>query len=233
MAALDWATLSNGMNTSVCKQGVTAGVGVPNGGGTYVFAFNMIASATGVAGRSVGIANFAPTLLGAALSGAVIRATTASSGISPFLFSMLGNTDVNATNCYLLGISDAEPAHIELRKGLISVGLPDEVPLGVNTILRRSTAVIPGNTWTHLRLETIVNTNGDVVLNCFQSNLGAHAVTAPTWEAIPGMDQFIDDFAGINSGSVPYITGYHGFAVKGSAVGARAYFDHIVLARQT
>lgn len=233
MASADWTELSNSISGSVCKRGVTAAVAGPNGGGVYRYVFNMISTATGFAGLRCGIANFGPTALGTAISGAMIRATTASSGISAMLFAALSASDVNGSNGYMLGLSDAEPGHIELRKGLLSIGLPDEAPGGVNTVLRRSTSTIASNTWVHLRLEAITNSNGDVVLNCYQNNLDLHTVEVPTWEAIPGMTQYIDDFAGINSGSAPYTSGYCGFGVKASALGARAYFDHLAIARQT
>lgn len=233
MASGDWAELPNGLSGSICKKGVTAGVAGPNGGGVYRYVFNMLSTATGVASLRCGIANFAPTSSGVAISGAMIRATTANSGIAPFIYGLLDADDVDGSFCYILGLSDAEPAHIELRKGLLSIGLPDETPLGVNTVLRRSTATIPGNTWVHLRLEAIINSNSDVVLNCYRNNLDSHTVESPVWEAIPGMTQFIDDFAGINSGSIPYAGGYAGFGVKASATSARAYFDHLAISRQT
>ena len=43
----------------------------------------------------------------------------------------------------------------------------------------------------------------------------------------------VDDVLGVNSGTVPQVSGHAGFAGKFSDVTRRVYFDHIELARQT
>jgi len=76
--------------------------------------------------------------------------------------------------------------------------------------------------------------NGEIYLNCWESDLVAHPVTAPSWVAIPGMAQYIDDAAGFNSGTLPYSGGgYCGMAMALSeAIGVAAAFDHIQFRRQ-
>jgi hypothetical protein len=85
----------------------------------------------------------------------------------------------------------------------------------------------------HLRLDAIVNTNGDVVLNCYENNLALNPVTAPVWEAIPGISQFIDDQLGINSGSQPFTSGRGGFGFATKDVTRRSYVDYVEIQRQT
>jgi hypothetical protein len=152
-------------------------------------------------------------------------------GFAPLLFASLGGSSVNDTG-YLLGIGDGDPAHLVLRKGALVQGLPDVAP-GNQGVLRRSLAAVALEEWAHLRLDVIVNLNGDVILNVFRSDLGAHAVGAPSWAAIPGMDPFVDDCARINSGSAPLVAGRLGFAFQSAEVARRAAFDHLHLERQT
>ena len=125
-----------------------------------------------------------------------------------------------------------DPHHIVLRKGALSDGLPDLVP-GTQGVLRRSTATFAAGTWLHLRLDMIVNQNGDVLLQVFQNDLVAHPVgTAPSWQAVPGMDQFIDDALAVNSGSQPFTSGRAGFAFFTKDVTRRGVFDQVEVYRQ-
>jgi hypothetical protein len=88
-------------------------------------------------------------------------------------------------------------------------------------------------TWLHLRLDVIVNPNGDVVLKVFQNDLVAHPLDAPpSWELVPGMVEFIDDHLAINSGSQPLTSGRGGFGASVRDVTRRVYFDHLELLRQ-
>lgn len=67
-------------------------------------------------------------------------------------------------SAYLLGLSDDDPHRIVLGKGAVTVGLPTADGPGV---LLKSSASFTQATWLHLRLDVIVNTNGDVVLKVF------------------------------------------------------------------
>jgi hypothetical protein len=89
-------------------------------------------------------------------------------------------------------------------------------------------------TWLHLRLDVIVNSNGDVVLQVLQNDLVAHPLgTPPNWQPVAGMATFIDDATAINSGSQPLTSGRGGFGVTVNDVTRRAFFDHLELQRQT
>jgi len=133
-------------------------------------------------------------------------------------------------SAYLLGLSDDDPHRIAVRKGAVTVGLPSADGPGV---LLKSSASFAQATWLHLRLDVIVNTNGDVILKVFQSDLTLHPLGAPpNWQPVPGMVEFIDDHLGINSGSQPLTSGRCGFGFCVKDVTRRAFFDHIELFRQ-
>lgn len=237
MSSLDWSTLTGSLASSSAPHGVTAGLGTPPGGGDFVYGFNTLANVTGVIGKYASPqapnTNFNPTLKGAQITAAVQRAVGGGlEGIAVFLFVQLQGNAVTDGG-YILGLSDGDPGHIELRKGALSIGLPDEAPGGANTVLARSTEEIAMGDWVHLRLEAVYNTNGDVVLNVFRNDLTANDVDAPVWEAIPGMDQFIDDVLGVNSGSVPYTAGRVGFGARLDDSQRRAYVDHVTISKQT
>jgi hypothetical protein len=79
----------------------------------------------------------------------------------------------------------------------------------------------------------VVNLNGDVLLQVFQNDLVAHALgTAPSWAAVPGMGEFIDDALGINSGSQPFTSGRAGFGFFTKDVTRRGFLDHVEVFRQ-
>jgi hypothetical protein len=150
-------------------------------------------------------------------------------GFSPFLFLCCQGNSVN-DSAYMLGLSDDDPHRVVLRKGAIAVGLPDADGPGV---LLKSAASFAQATWVHLRLDVIVNTNGDVVLKVLSNDLAAHPLgTAPDWQLVAGMVQFIDDQLGINSGSQPLTSGRVGFGMSVKDITRRAYFDHLELFRQ-
>ena len=99
--------------------------------------------------------------------------------------------------------------------------------------MRRSTATFTPGTWLHLRFDMVVNLNGDVLLQAFQNDLVAHPIgTAPSWQAIPGLDQFIDDALAVNSGSQPFTSGRGGFCFFTKDVTRRSFLDQVEVYRQ-
>ncbi len=245
MGETNWTELTDGLAIGSVDRGVTAGIARPNGGGNFVFGFNSIVVASGAVGYFTNQANFAPTAAnkGGSIRGAIQRGVSGGDeGFEPFFFINLQGTSVNDQG-YLLGMQNDEPSRIALRKGSIVSGLPSASP-GASGILRRSTATYAKGTWLHLRLDAVVNLNGDVILKVFQSDLGAHAVTAPTWVAVPGIEDstlvgtfgagtaFIDDSLGVNSGSAPFTNGRMGKAFRCEDVTRRGFFDHIECLRQ-
>lgn len=237
MSSADWSVLSGSLSSPDIAKGVTSGPVKPNGGGTFVYGINTLTNTPGAVGLYASPqapnTNFNPLVKGGVISMAVQRGLGGGlTDWSTFLFIGLNGTAVTNT-AYLLGLSDGDPCHIELRKGVLATGLPDEAPGGANGILRRSTSVVPVGEWVHLKLEMVYNTNGDVILNCYQSDLDAHAVSTPTWVAIAGMDPFTDDALGINSGSLPYTSGRVGFGGQFADITRVALFDHAIVEKQT
>ena len=230
MAEVDWTYLNNGLDIATVDRGVTAGVARPPGGGNFLFAFNSLSAVDGAVALFANLATFAPMARGGSIRGCLQRGPGGGpTGFSPFLFLCGQGTSVN-DSAYLLGLSDDEPHRIALRKGAVSVGLPDADGPGV---LLKSSASFAQGTWLHLRLDVIVNTNGDVVLKAFQNDVDAHPLgTAPDWQPVAGMVEFIDDALGINSGSQPLTSGRGGFGFSVQDVTRRAFFDHLELYRQ-
>jgi hypothetical protein len=232
MAETDWTFLNDGLDAATVDRGVTTGIARPPGGGSFLFGMNSLSTAQGVVGLFTNQVNFAPMAKGGSIRGAVQRGVSGGPlNFAPFLFIGLQGPSVNDLG-YLLGLGDGDPHHIVLRKGMLSAGLPD-VPPGTQGVLRRSTATFLPGTWVHLRLDMIVNMNGDVLLQVFQNDLALHPLGgAPSWAAVPGMSEFIDDALGINSGSQPFTSGRAGFGFFTKDVTRRGFFDHLEVLRQ-
>lgn len=237
MAEANWTVLGSSLAIGNVRRGVTAGATKPNGGGTYVYGFNSVAAVTGTVGLYTNQANFIPTAKGGSIRAAIRRGPSASpTGFSPFLFIGAQGTSVS-DNAYMLGLSDAAPSALVLRKGAISEGIVDG-DLGDEGILAKSTGAFDEGDWLHFRLDMIVNPSGDVVLRVYQNDLTANTVAAPVWAAVDGLDAedegaaFIDDALGVNSGSLPFATGYVGFGFQLDGLSRRSYFDHIECYRQ-
>ncbi|MFW5739769.1 MAG: hypothetical protein ACOC1F_05325 [Myxococcota bacterium] len=230
MAEADWTYLNDGLDIATVDRGVTAGIARPPGGGSFLFAFNSLAAVQGAVGLFCNLVDFAPMAKGASIRGCVQRGPGGGpTGFSPFLFLACQGNSVNDT-AYLLGLSDDDPHRIVLRKGAVAVGIPDSE--GPNVLLASGESFSQG-TWLHLRLDVIVNDNGDVVLKVLRNDVGAHPLgSPPDWQAVPGMVEFIDDHLGINSGSQPLTSGRGGFGMAVADVTRRGYFDHLELLRQ-
>lgn len=230
MGQSDWSYLTNGLDMATVDRGVTAGIPRPPGGGSFLFAFNSLSAVTGAVALFANLEGFAPMAKGGSIRGVVQRGPGGGpTGFSPFLFLCCQGNSVN-DSAYLLGLSDDDPHRIVLRKGSITVGLPSADGPGV---LLKSSASFAQATWLHLRLDVIVNGNGDVILKVLQNDLAAHPLgTPPDWQPVAGMVEFIDDHLGINSGSQPLTSGRGGFGMAVRDVTRRAYFDHLELLRQ-
>ncbi len=230
MAEADWTYLNDGLDIATVDRGVTAGIARPPGGGSFLFAFNSLAAVQGAVGLFCNLVDFAPMAKGASIRGCVQRGPGGGpTGFSPFMFLSCQGNSVNDT-AYLLGLSDDDPHRIVLRKGAVAVGIPDSE--GPNVLLASGESFSQG-TWLHLRLDVIVNDNGDVVLKVLRNDLGAHPLgSPPDWQPVPGMVEFIDDHLGINSGSQPLTSGRGGFGMSVADVTRRGYFDHLELLRQ-
>ena len=245
MGSANWTALSDDLPLASVDRGVTTGIARPNGGGSFVFGFNSLVTSQGAAGYFTNQVDFAPTLAnkGGRISGAVQRGISAGTiNFAPMLFLLGQGPSVNDL-AYMIGLQDNDPHKIAIRKGSIATGIPSASP-GASGILRRSTATFAPGVWHHLRLDAVVNINGDVILKAFYSDLGSNPVSAPVWLPIPGIEDpvlalthgagtaFIDDSLGVNSGTPSFTSGRMGFAFFTKDVSRRGFFDHIECARQ-
>lgn len=232
MAETDWTFLNDGLDAATVDRGVTTGIARPPGGGSFVFGFNSLSTAQGAVALFTNQLNFAPMAKGASARGAIQRGVSGGPlGFAPFLFAGLQGPSVNDLG-YLLGLGDGDPHHVVLRKSALSGGLPD-IPPGTQGVLRRSTGTFLPGTWVHLRLDMVVNLNGDVLLQVFQNDLVANPLGgAPSWQPVPGMSEFIDDALGINSGTQPFTSGRAVLGFFTKDVTRRGFLDHVEVYRQ-
>ena len=241
MGQADWADLDSALSTASLRRGVTNGIGRPNGGGDFVYGFNSLdGTVTGAAGKYVDLTGFAPTgtLLtapdgGGSIRGAVKRvASPNNTGFSPFLFicAQGGPPSVN-DDAYMLGLSDADPYTIMLAKGPIIAGLTAS-NTNIYVIGESSSQYSMGDgLWHHLRLDAIVEPNGDVLLKVYENDLAANPIGTPggpVWQNVSGFAAagIIDDVLQINTGTAPLWGGYMGFAFSvAQALNRRGAFD--------
>ena len=234
MAETDWTALGDELAPASLDRGVTTGFVPPTGGGAFVFGFNSLVTSQGAAGYFTNQAGFAPTpaLRGGSIRGAVKRGISGGdANFAPFLFIQCQGTSVN-DHAYLLGLSDAEPSRIVLAKVAIVGGLPAAPVVSQGGVLGLSTSTYVKDTWHHLRLDAIVNANGDVLLQAFRSASGN--VASPTWAAVAGLANFVDDQLGVNSQLAggasgfyqPFTSGRMGFGFFTKDISRRGVFDH-------
>lgn len=235
MAEADFAALTNALDTDTVKRSVSAAFTRPNGGGSMVYGFRSLLATTGVSGLYVDLTNFNPitgTKKGGQITGCLKRYTSGS-GYFPFIGLFVDK--VYTASGYFIGLSDASSYKICLKKGS-----PTSLGESESTVIRKSTAGYTASgdsadAWFHLKLDVLVNPHGEVVLSVKRNDLGSNLVTAPSWAAIPGMDDFIDDSLGaLMDDTGPHLQNF--FAVYGhyttNAQGSLSLFDHIVAQRQ-
>lgn len=245
MGQADWNDLGSSLSLASLKRGVTTEIAGPAGGNAFVYGYNsLVSNVKGAHGKYVDLVGWTPTgsLLsvpdgGGSVRGCMKRVTSPNvTGMSPMLFACAqgGPPSVN-DYAYLLGLLDADPYEIVLAKGPIVGGLVEaEEDL---TILARSSAQysMGDGLWHHLRLDAIVQPNGDVLLQAYANDLVAHPIGAvPTWVEIPGFPNgapaggygFVDGVTEIATGSAPLWGGYWGWAFQvDNALNRRGAFD--------
>lgn len=237
MSETDWTLLTNSLSIGTVDRGPTTGIARPNGGGSFLYGFNSLDVTPGAVGLFTNQVNFAPMGIGTSVRGTLSRGVSGGkTGFSIFLFAGLQGTDI-ADNGYLLGLADDDPYHIVLKKGSLLTGVPDLAPDAPNNgILLRSTGtdtIASSTPHRHLRLDMIVNDNGDVLLQVFENDLASNPLGgAPVWVAVPGMEEFIDDALQINSGSAAFTSGRAGFGFQTADVTRRGFVDHVEAFRQ-
>lgn len=238
MAAGDWIILDDGLDSASVARGVTTSPSPPNGGGSFIYGFNSKVDTDGAVGWRLDPTenpNHAPAAEGASVRGALMRGVSSSkTGFSPVLFAgMQGSSPPSVLDqAYIIGLEDADPYRIVVVKGQVINGIPAATT--ENSLLRStSTYTIPsGGRWHHLRMDVIVQGTGDVLIQCFESDLTVNPVTSPVWSPIAGCEEFTDDVLGVGSGSAPFTDGWMGFAFSTSQQARRGYFDQLEMIRQ-
>ncbi|RTL16312.1 MAG: hypothetical protein EKK55_24495 [Rhodocyclaceae bacterium] len=237
MAKEDWTDAVGSLNTSQVRRDASRAFTPPNGGTLSVHYFNSVVNTPGVVAKYHNGAGFSPTnaLQGLKISAALKRGVSGgATGFAPLLFSLLQGTGVGDI-AYVVGLGDANPAHIILAKVPLTSGLPDIAP-GTQGVWKRSVATFDPDTWVHLQLDVVVNSSGgianDTVVTVKMSDLGVNPVTTPNFVAIPGMDPLYDDAGGITTGTPGLTTGRGGFGMQSADSTRRVYFDHIRLTAQ-
>lgn len=232
MAETDWTELTDGLDINVVDRGVTTGIARPPGGGSFLFGFNSLSTSAGAVGFFTNQPSFAPMAKGGSIRGVVQRGLSGGpTGFSPFIFMGAQGPSVNDL-AYLVGLSDDDPHKIILKKGVVVAGIPAAATPGAG-ILRTSVVTFAPGAFLHLRLDMVVNLNGDVLIDVFENDLGAQPLgTTPSWQPVSGMAQFIDDALGINTGSQPFTSGRAGFGFQTEDVTRRSFFDHVEVFRQ-
>lgn len=229
MSQSEWSELNNSLAAVDVSRGVSQGFTPPNGGGSFVYGYHSLTNTAGAVGKYPNQANFTPAAKGGSIRAAIQR-NGGDSQCTMMLAACLADFDVQAEG-YLLGFAeDEEPGHLILRKGAPSGGLPEA---GAD-VLRKSSGTYTRGEWAHIRLDVIVQPHGDVHLQVFENaDLATNDVTAPDWQSIDGMAEYIDDKLGINSGSVPFNSGgYFGIVYRTLNINRYGLVDHVEIARQ-
>jgi len=243
MGQLDWKDVGGSLSTATLARGVTSGIDRPPsvGANDFVYGYNSLdGTVTGAHGKYVDLGGFNPTGSGlsvpdggGSIRGCVKRVSSPGNvGMSPMLFFCGQGAPVSVNDyCYILGLSDADPYEIVLAKAPLVSGLvaSDE---NVTILARSSNQYAMGDgQWHHLRLDAIVEPNGDVLLKCFENNLSTHPIGTPggpDWQNIPGFPAggVIDDVLRILTNRAPLWGGYCGFAFQVAAsLNRRGAFD--------
>lgn len=227
MAESDFTALTSSLAGSIVDRGVSNGFTPPNGGGSWVYGFHSLQPDEGATALyySTDPGDFAPAAKAARISCAMRRLVGVDA--TPFLFvSLEGNTIGDSG--YLIGLAhDESPARLIVVKGPPNTGLPL-----ANQIVQ-SSATYQVTDWLHIQVDIIRQPSDDVLISVWENaDLASDPVDTPSFVLVPGMEAFVDDNLGINSGSQPFLGGYCGFGYYTKSTGRYALVDYFKFARQ-
>lgn len=234
MALADWV-FQTGINGDILHGPTLEVPPVNSSAGDFAYAFN----SSDAAGS--GVVSLAFSGLdqekGTRISGTLTKVSSEGEGCSVFLFSGLSTGLVDGSvsdQVYLLGIQNDGSNRLVLAKGRLDNGIPSGDPgtsNGDTKILAKGTASYETGSWAHVRLDTVVQTGGDVVLIPY-INTAAIGATE-NWVQIPGMsERLVDGITQIFSGSPPLVSGRAGFGFHFNATGKSGAVDYIKGRRQ-
>ena len=232
MSELNWQVLpgSSGEGGAPFYTGTSAVFTPPPGGGDRTYTWRAAdANVNGVHALYADVANYNPIPgnFGGSIRGALYRADGSSAtDHSVFLFFQQQADNATATG-YMVGLSPETSSHLVLVKGPLSAGIPTSA-VKTDGVIARSTSTFAQGAWVHVRLDVVVNPNGDVVLNTWTNNLDVNDVLTPVWTAVPEMSGIIDDAIGWNTGTPGLnVGGRLGFGYHATASGTAGAVDHI------
>lgn len=242
MSKLDFTALTGALTSPDVRDSVSQGFTPPNGGGNTVRIFNSTVATLGVAGEYYNADGFSPTPddKGMLIQVAFKKANVSSGDkCAAMVFIMLegdSTTDVG----YILGLTDSVTPRLCLRKGSLAGGLPAGAVVGEQGVLALSTATFALDTWIHVQFQAVVNVGSDTVIQVKTNDLTAHSVLSPVWTYPAGMKDltkafdvtFVDDAAGVASGSPGLTTGRGGKAMWTNAANRRVFFDAFEIVSQ-
>src|SRR4051812_21874341 len=118
MAEADWTNIVGGLSAGggspAVSFGPTIAIAPPLGGASFIYAINSLQVTNGVAGKFVNQTGFTPTAAnkGGRVNGAMQRGiSSGATGFSAFFYGAAGGNSAT-DNAYMLGLSNADPAHI-------------------------------------------------------------------------------------------------------------------------
>jgi len=224
MAEVDWLALSGNLDAEEVSWGKTTATEYGIIDGTAAVGFHSLKPSVGFSGFVLNVATFNPIAnhKGARII-ALVKKHAPMTGGAPVLF-LSGGMDARASEGYRLGLSEEWPYKIILAKGPLSDGLSEE-----SDFLAVSNAAYDVADWFRLSLEVCVNTQNDLVITAL-----AYKGGLSTPQPIPGIDSYVDDSLGRNSGTQPLFGDFYvGFGHYNSGQAGRvSLFDHIEVIRQ-
>lgn len=242
MSESNFTAVSGGLTSPSVYSKVTHGIAPPSGASSGVRIFRSTVATLGVAGEYYNVSGFNPTDADTGLLiEAAFKKAVSSSGdkFCPMLWVM-GQSNAVTGQAYILGFTDSGTSKLALRKGQLSGGLPSTAAVGEQGILALSESTYELNEWIHVQFQAVVNAGGDVVIQVKVNDLDANDVTAPDWTYVDGLKDeslafdatFVDDAAGVASGSPGFTAGRVGLGMWTNESNRVAAFDYIRIVHQ-
>lgn len=242
MSKTQFTGLTGGLTSPDVRDSVSQAFAAPNGGGNTVRVFNSTVSTLGVAGEYYNVSGWNPTPdnKGMLVQVALKKANVSSADkCAAMVFIMLGGDSITDEG-YILGLTDSNTPRLCLRKGSLVGGLPASAAVGQQGVLAVSTATYALNQWVHVQFQATVNPGSDTVIQVKTNDLNAHSIISPVWTYPAGLKDltkvfdatFVDDAAGIASGSPGFTAGRGGVAMWTNASNRQVFFDGFEIVAQ-
>ena len=242
MSQSNFTYLSGALVSPDVRDTTSHGFAPPPGGSSAVRVFNSTVATLGVAGEYYNVAGFNPTSANQGLKVQVAfkkKNAASADKYAPMIFIMLQGNAVTSAG-YILGLTDSATPKLCLRKGQLSGGLPAAAAVGEQGVLCLTEATYPLDEWIHVQFQAVVNVGSDTVIQVKTNDLDANDILTPIWTYPAGMKNeelsfdatFVDDLAGVASGSPGYTTGRVGLGMWTNESSRVALFDGLEITAQ-